>query len=145
METAQEYWTDLCLCFIDYSKAFDCVDNSIILWGVLREMGAADHLVALICNLYDNQLATIRTEYGSTDVFGIGKGLIQGCILSPSLFNMYGESIMRRARLENSLGGLIIGGLNINNLRYADDTTLIADSRESLAEVLCAMKQESEI
>ena len=110
-------------CFIDYAKAFDCVDHNK-LWKILKKMGIPDHLTCLLRNLYAGQEATVRTGHGTTDWFQIGKGVCQGCILSPCLFNLYAEYIMRNAGLEEAQPGIKIGGRNINNLIYADDTTL---------------------
>ena len=95
------------------------------LWNILKEMGITDHLTCLLTNLYAGQEATVRTGHGTTDWFQKGKGVCQGCILSPSLFNFYAEYIMRNAGLEETLAGIKIAGRSINNLRYADDTTLI--------------------
>ena len=103
-------------CFIDYAKAFDCVDHHK-LWKILKEMGIPDHLTCLLRNLYAGQEATVRTGHGITDWFQIGKGVCQGCILSPCLFNFYAESIMRNAGLEETQAGIKIAGRNINNLR----------------------------
>jgi len=108
------------ICFIDYAKAFDCVDHNK-LWKILKEMGIPDHLTCLLRNLYAGQEATFRTVHGTTDWFQIGKGVCQGCMLSPSLFNLYAEYIMK---LDEAQAGIKISGRNINNLRYADDTTL---------------------
>ena len=110
-------------CFVDYDKAFDCVDHSK-LWKILKVIGIPDHLTWLLRNLYAGQEATIRTVHGTTDWFQIGKGVHQGCTLSPCLFNLYAEYIMRNAGLEETQAGIKIAGRNINNLRYADDTTL---------------------
>ena len=110
-------------CFINYAKAFDYVDQNK-LWKILREMGIPDHLTCLLRNLYAGQEATVRTVHGTTDCFQIGKGVRQGCILSPCLFNLYAEYIMRNAGLEEEQAGIKIAGRNINNLRYADDTHL---------------------
>ena len=110
-------------CFIDYSKAFDCMDHNK-LWKILKDMGIPDHLTCLLRNLYAGQEATVRTGHGTTDWFQIGKGVHQGCTLSPCLFNLYAEYIMRNAGLEEAQAGIKIAGRNINNLRYADDTTL---------------------
>ena len=115
----------------DYAKAFDCVDHNE-LWKILKEMGIPDHLTYLLRNLYAGQEATVRTGHGTTDWFQIGKGVGQGCILSPCLFNFYAEYIMRNAGLEDTQAGIKIAGRNINNLRYADDTTLMAESEEEL-------------
>jgi hypothetical protein len=131
MERAREFNQEIFLCFIDYSKAFDCVDHAV-LWQTLRTMGIPEHLIWLLRNLYHNQKAEVRTEYGSTETFGIGKGVRQGCILSPTLFNLYAEKIMREAIAEDTEEGIRIGGRTINNLRYADDTTLASNSETGL-------------
>ena len=104
--------------FIDYAKAFDCVQHNK-LWKILKEMGIPDHLICLLRNLYASQEATVRTGHGTTDWFQIGKGACQGCILSPCLFNLYIEYIMRNARLDEAQAGSKIARRNINNLRYA--------------------------
>ena len=114
-----------------YAKAFDCVDHNK-LWKILKEMGILDHLTCLLRNLYAGQQATVRTGHGTTDWFQIGKGVHQGCILSPCLFNFYAEYIMRNTGLEEAQTGIKIARRNINNLRYADDTTLMAESEEEL-------------
>ena len=114
-------------CFIDYAKAFDCEDHNK-LWGILKEMGISDHLTHLLRNLYAGQEPTVRTGHGTRDGFQIGKGVRQGCILSPCLFNFYAEYIMRNAGLEEAQTGIKISRRNVNNLRYADDTTLMAES-----------------
>ena len=114
-------------CFIDYAKAFDCVDHNK-LWKILKEEGIPDHLICLLRNLYAGQETTVRTGHGTTDWFQIGKRVRQGCILSPCLFNLYAEHIMRNAGLEEAQAGIKIAERNINNLRYADDTTLMAES-----------------
>ena len=108
-------------CFIDYAKAFDCVDHNK-LWKILKEMGIPDHLICLLRNLYTGQEATVRTGHETTDWFQIGKGVRQGCILSPCLFNLYAENIMRNSGLDEAQAGIKIARRNINNLRYADDT-----------------------
>ena len=113
--------------FIDYTKAFLCVDQNT-LWKILKEMGTADHLTCLLRNLYTGQEVTVRTGHETTDWFQIGKGVHQGCILSPCLFNSYAEYIMRNAGLNEAQTGIKIAGRNINNLRYADDTILMAES-----------------
>ena len=107
-------------------------------------MGIPDHLTCLLKNLYEGQEATVRTGHGTTVLFQIGKGEHQGCILSPSLFNFYAEYIMRNAGMEEAQAGIKIAGRNINNLRYADDTTLMADSEEELKSLLMKVKEESE-
>ena len=114
-----------------YAKAFDCVDHSK-LWNILKEMSIPDHLTCLLRNLYAGQEATVRTRYGTTDWFQIGKGVYQGCILSPCLFKLYAEYIILNARLDEALAKIKIARRNINNLRYADDTTLMAESKEEL-------------
>ena len=130
-------------CFIDYAKAFDCVDNNK-LWKILKEIGIPDHLTCLLRNLYAGQEATVRTGHGKTDWFQIGKGVGQGCILSPCLFNLYAEYIMRNAGLDESQVGIKIVGRNINNFRYADDTTLMEEGEEELKSLLMKVKEESE-
>ena len=115
----------------DYAKAFDCVDHNK-LWKILKEMGIPDHLTCLLRNVYAGQEATVRTGHGTTDWFQIGKGVRQGCILSPCLCNLYAEYIMRNAGLEEAQAGIKIARRNINHLRYADDTTLVAESEEEL-------------
>ena len=130
-------------CFIDYAKAFDCVDHNK-LWKILQEMGIPDHLTFLLRNLYAGQEATVRTGHGTTDWFQIGKGVRQACIMSPCLFNFCAEYIMRNAGLEERQAGIKIARRNINNLRYADDTTLMAESEEELKTLLMKVKEESE-
>ena len=131
MGKAREFQKNIYFCFIDYAKAFDCVDHNK-LWKILKEMGMPDHLTSLLKNLYPGQEATIRTGQGRTDWFQIGKGVCQGCILSPCLFNLYAEYIMRNAGQEETQAGIKIARRNINNLRYADDTTLMAEGEEKL-------------
>ena len=126
-----EFQKNIYFCFIDYAKAFDCVVHNK-LWTILKEMGIPDHLTCLLRNLYAGQKATVRTRHGTTDWFQIGKRVRQGCILSPCLFNLYAEYIMRNAGLEEAQAAIKIAGRNINNLRYADDTTLMAESEEEL-------------
>ena len=127
----QEFQKNIYFCFIDYAKAFDCVGHNK-LWKIPKEMGIPDHLTCLLRNLYAGQEATVRTGHGTTDWVQIGKGVHQGCILSPCLFNLYAEYIMRNAGLEEAQAGIKIAGRNINNLRYAEDTTLMAESEEEL-------------
>ena len=143
MEKAREFQKNIYFCLIDYAKAFDCVDHNK-LWKILKEMGILDHLTCLLRNLYAGQEATVRTGHGTTDCFQIGKGVCQGCILSPCLFNFYAEYIFRNAGLEETRAGIKITGRNINNLRYADDTTLMAESEEKLKSLLMRVKEESE-
>ena len=130
MEKARAFQKNIYFCFIDYAKAFECVDHNQ-LWKILKEMGIPDHLTWVLRNLYASQEATVRIVYGTTDWFQIGKGVCQGCILSPCLFNLYAEYIMRNAGLEEAEAGIKIAGRNINNLRYTDDTTLMAESEEN--------------
>ena len=120
---------NLYFCFIDYAKAFDCVDHNK-LWKILKEMGIPEHLTCLLRNLYAGQEATVRTGHGTTDWFQIGKGVCQHCKLSPCLFNFYAEYIMRNAGLEEAQAEIKIAGRNINNFRYADDTTFMAESED---------------
>ena len=127
IKKAREFQKNIYFCFIDYTKAFDCVNHKK-LWKILKEMGIPDYLTCLLRNLYADQEATVRTGHGITNRFQIGKGIHQGCILSACLFNLYAEYIMRTARLGEAQGGIKIAGRNINNLRYADDTTLMAES-----------------
>ena len=129
MEKAIEFQKNIYFCFIDYAKAFDCVDHNK-LWKILKEMGIPDHLMCLLRKLYAGQEATVRTGHGTTDWLQIRKGVCQGCILSPCLFNFYTEYIMRNAGLEETQAGIKIAGRNINYLRYVDDTTLTAESEE---------------
>ena len=127
----QELQKNIYFCFIDYAKAFDCVDHKK-LWKILKEMVIPEHLTCLLRNLYAGQEATVRAGHGATDWFQIGKEVCQGCILSLCLFNLYAEYIMRYAGLEEAQAGIKIAGRNINNLRYADDTTLMAESEEEI-------------
>ena len=113
-------------------------------WKILKEVGIPDHLTCLLRNLYAGQEATVRTGHGKTDWFQIGKGVHQGCILSACLFNLYAGYIMRNAGLEEAQAGIKIARRNINNLRYADDTTLMAESEEELRSLLMKVKEESE-
>ena len=142
METSREFQKPLYMCFIDYSKAFDCVDHPKM-WNVLRDMGIPEHLIILMRNLYSGQEATVRTEAGQTGWFTVGKGVRQGCILSPYLFNLYSENIMREAELEAAELGVQIGGRTITNLRYADDTTIIAESEADLKTLLRKIRDAS--
>ena len=137
MEKAREFQKNIYFCFIDYDKAFDCVDQNK-LWKI------PDHLTCLLRNLYTGQEATVRTRHGTTDWFQIGKGVCHGCILSPCLFNLYAEYIMRNAGLEEAQAEIKIAGRNINNLRYPDDTTLMTEIEEKLKSLLMKVKEESE-
>ena len=130
-------------CFIDYAKTFDYVDHNK-LRKIWKEMGIPDHLTCLLRNLYAGQEATVRTRHGTTDWFPIGKGVWQDHILSPYLFKLYSEYIMRNAGLEEAQAGIKIAGRNIKNLRYAYDTTLMAESEEELKSFLKKVKEESE-
>ena len=130
-------------CLTDYAKAFDCVDHNK-LWKILKEMGILDYLTCLLRNLYAGQESTVRTGHGTTDWFQIRKGEHQGCILSPCLFNLYAEYIMRNAGLDQIQAEIKIARRNTNNLRYADDNTLTAESEEELKSLLMKVKDESE-
>ena len=143
MIKTREFQKNIYFCFIDYAKAFDCVDCNK-LWKILKQMGIPDHLICLLKNLYAGQEATVRTGHGTTDWFQIGKRVCHGCILSPCLFNFYAEYIMRNAGLEEAQAGIRIAGRNINNLRYGDDITLRAESKEELKSLLMKVKEESE-
>ena len=143
MEKAREFQKNIYFCFIDYAKAFDCVDHNK-LWKILKKMGIPDHLTFLLRNLYAGQEATVRTGHGTTDWFQIGKGVCQGCRLSPCLFNFYAESIMRNAGLEETQAGIKIARRNINHIRYADDATFMAESEEELKSLLMKVREESE-
>ena len=125
IEKARELQKNIYFRFIDCAKAFVCVDQNK-LWKILEDMGIPDHLTCLLRNLSAGQEATVRTRHGTTDWFQIGKRVCQGCILSPCLFNFYEQYIMQTARLDEAQAGTKIAGRNINNLRYADDTTLMA-------------------
>ena len=131
MEKAREFQKNIYFYFIDYAKAFDCVDHNK-LWKILKEMGIPDHLMCLLRMLYAGQEATVRTGHGTTDWFQIGKG----CILSLCLFDLYAEYIMRNAGLDEAQTGIKIAGRNINNLRHADDTKLMAESEKALMSLL---------
>ena len=140
MEKARVFQKNIYFCFIDYAKAFDSVDHNK-LWKILKEMVIPDHLTCLLRNLYAGQEATVRTGHGTTVWFQIGKGICQDCILSPCLYNLYAEYIMRNAGLEEAQAGIKIAGRNINNLRYADDTTLMAEREEELKSLLMKVKR----
>ena len=141
LEKAREFQKNIYFCFIDYAKAFDCVDHSK-LWKILKEMGIPDHLTCLLRNLYAGQEATVRNGHGTTDWFQTRKGVPQGYVLSLCLFKFYAEYIMRNAGLDEAQAGIRIAGKNINNHRYADDTTLMAE--EELKSLLMKVKEESE-
>ena len=142
IKKAREFQKNIYFCFIDYAKAFDYVNHNK-LWEILKEMGIPDHLTYLLRNLYAGQEATVTTGHG-TDWFQIGQGVHQGCILPPYLFNFYAGYIMRNAGLQKAQTGIKIARRNINNIRYADDTTLIAESEEELKILLVKVKEESE-
>ena len=143
IKKAREFQKNICICIIDYAKDFDCVDHNK-LWKILKEMGIPDHLTCLLRKLCAGQEATVRTGHETTDWFQIGKGVCQGCIFSPCLFNFYAEYIMRNAGLEEAQAGIKIAERNINNLGYADDTTLVTESEEELKSHLMKVKGESE-
>ena len=129
MEKAREFQKYIYFCFIDYAKAFDCVDHNK-LWKIIKQMGMPDYPTCLLRNLYAGQEATARTGHGTMHWFWVGKGVHQGCILSPCLFNIYAECIMQNAGLCEAQAGIKIAGRNISNLRYADDTTLMVECEE---------------
>ena len=139
LEKQENSWKHLLLLYCDYAKAF-----SNNLWKILIEMGIPDHHTCLLRNLHAGQESTVIAEHGKTDWFQIGKGVCQGCILSPCLFNFFAEYIMWNARLDEAQAGIKIARRNINNLRYADVTTLMADSEEELKSLLMKVKEESE-
>ena len=139
IEKAREFQKNIYFCFINYAKTFDCVDHNK-LWKILQEMGIPDHLTCVLRNLYAGQEVTVRIGHGKTDWFQIRKGVSQGCILSPCLFNLYADYIMRNGGLDKAKAGIKIARRNINNLRYADDTTLTA---ERLKSFLMKVKEES--
>ena len=132
IEKAREFQKNIYFCFIHYAKAFDFVDHNN-LWKILREMRIPDHLTCFLRNLYAGQEGTVRTGHGTTEWFQIVKGLRQGCILSPCY--LYAEYIMQNARLNEAQAGIKIARRNINNLRYADNTTLMAESEEELKSI----------
>ena len=129
--------------FIDYTKAFNCVDHNK-LWESGKEMGIPDHLTCFLRNLYAGQETTVRTRHGTMDRFKIGKGIYQGCTLSLCLFNLHAEYIMQNARLDESQARIKAARRNINHLRYTDDTTLMAESKEEPKSLLRKVKEESE-
>ena len=143
IEKARDLQKNIYFCFTDYAKAFDCVDHNK-LWKILKEMGILDYLTCLLRNLYAGQETTVRTGHGKTELFQIRKGVHQGCILSPCLFNLYAEYIMRNSWLDEAQAGIKIAGRNINKLRYTDDTTLMAESEEEPKIFLMKVKEESE-
>ena len=142
IDKTKEFQKNIYFCFIDYAKAFDCVDHSK-LWKILKGMGIPDHLTCLPRNLYAGQKATVRTRHGTADWFKIGKGVCQGYMLSSCLLSLYAVYIMWNARMDEAQAGIKIAK-NISNLRYADDTTLMAESEEELKSLLMKVKEESE-
>ena len=143
MEKAREFQKNIYFCFIDYTKAFDCVDHHKLL-KILPEIRIPDNLICFLRNLYAGEVATVRTGHRTTSWFQIEKGVRQGCLLSPCLFNLYAEYIRRNAGLEEAQAGIKIAGRNINNLIYADDTTLRTESKEELKSLLMKVKEEIE-
>ena len=142
IKKARDFQRNIYLCFIDYAKAFDCVDHHK-LWKILQEIRTPDHLTSLLRNLYAGQEVIVRTGHGTTDWFQLGKGVSQGCILSPCLFNLYAEYTMRNFGLDEAQAGIKTARRNINNPRYADDTTFMVESEE-LKSLLMKVKEESE-
>ena len=143
IEKAREFQKNIYFCFIDYTEAFDCVDHNK-LWKILKEIGLPDHLTCLLRNLYAGQEATVRTGHGTTDWFQIRKGVRQDCIWSLCLFSLYAECIMKNTGLDEAQGRIKIPRRNINNLRYSDDTTFMAESEEELKSLLMKVKEENE-
>ena len=141
IEKTRKFQENIYFYFIDYTKAFDCVDHKK-LWKILKEMGILDHLPCLLGNLCAGQETTVRTRHETVDWFQIGKGVCQGSILSPCLFNLYEGYIMWNARLDEAQAGIKIAGRNRNNFRYADDTTLMAEREEELKSLLMKVKEE---
>ena len=139
----RENQNNICFCFIDYAKAFDCVDH-LKLWKILKGMETTNHLTCHLRNLYSGQDAAVRTGHGTTDWFQNRKEVYQGCILSFCLFNLYVEFIVRNAGQDEAQAGIKIAGRNISNLRYADDTTFMAENEEELKSLLMKVKEESE-
>ena len=146
IEKAREFQENIYYCFIDFTKTFECVDHTNCgkFFKRWENSSRSDHLTCLLRNLYAGQEATVRIEDGTKDWFQIGRGVYQGCILSPCLFNLYAEYIMWNAWLDEAQAGIKIAGRNINNLRYAIDTTLMAESEEELKSFLMKVKEESE-
>ena len=142
-EKARVFQKNIYFCFTDYSKAFDYVDHNK-LWNILKEMGIPEHLTCLLRNVYAGQEATVRTGHETMDWFQIKKGVHQGSILSPCIFHSYIEFIIQNARLDEIQAGIKIAGRNINSLRYADDTTIMAESEKELKSLLIKVKEESE-
>ena len=130
IKKARQFQKNIYFCFLYYAKAFDCVDHNN-LCTILQDIGIPDHLTRLLRNRYAGQEATVRTGQGTTDWFQIGKGVRQGCVLSPCLFNLYAKYIMRNAGLDEAQAGIKIAGRNINHLRYVDDTTLMSEVKKN--------------
>ena len=143
LEKAREFQKNIYFCFIDYAKALNCVNHNK-LWKILKVMGIPDHLTCLLRNLYAGKEATIKIGHATADWFQIGKGVHQGCIWSSCLFKLYAEYIMKNYELEKAQAAVKIVGRNINNLRYVDETTLMAESEEELKSLLMKAKEESE-
>ena len=143
MENAREFQKNIYLCFIDYAKAFGYMDHKN-LWNILKEMRVPDHLTSLLRILFAGQEATVITGHGTTDWLKIGKGVRQGCILSPCFFNLYTKYIIRNAGLDELQAGIKIAGRNIKKLRYIDDTALVAESKENLKSLLMRVKEKME-
>ena len=143
IEKAREFQKNIYFCFIDYAKTFDSVDHNK-LWTILKEMGISDQLTCLLRNLYAGQETTVRTGHGRKDWFQIGKGVHQGSILSPCSFNLYAEYIIRNTGLDEAQAGIKIARGNINNFRYADDTTLMAESEELKSLLMKAKKERNQ-
>jgi hypothetical protein len=131
------------LCYVDYAKAFDSVEHSKM-WNSMRNMGIPEHVIGLITDLYTEQEAKVQVGQGTTDLFPVQKGVRQGCILSPGLFNLYSEHIVRTEGLEDIEAGVKIGGQKIKNLRYADDTTLLAENKDDMVQLIKRVKISSE-
>ena len=142
IKKARKFQKFIYFCFIDCANAFDCVDHNK-LWKILQEMGIPDYLTCLLRNLYSGQEAPVRTGHGKTDWFQMRKSVCQHCILPPCLFNLYAEHIMRNLGLEEAQAGIKISRRNINNLRFADGTTIMAESEEELKSLLRKVKEES--
>jgi len=144
IKKAREFQKNIYFCFIDYAKAFDCVDHNK-LWKILKEVGIPDHLTCLLRSLCAGQEAIVRTGHGTTDWLQIQKRVCQGCILSPCLFNFYAEYIRGNAGLDEAQAGIKIVGKYVNNLRYADNTTLMAESEEELKSLLMKVKESEKV
>ena len=143
IKKAREFQKNTYFCFTDYAKVFDCVDHNK-LWKILKEMGIPDHLTCLLRNLYAGQESTVRTGHGTTNWFQTRKGANQGCILPLCLFNLYAEYIMRNVGLNEAQAGIKIAGININNLKYANNIILMSEIKEELKSFLIKVKKESE-